>query len=41
MNRRNLLKTIGTGGFIIVNGECDYGISFKVENNSICMYGKK
>ncbi len=41
ISMEEFLKTIGTGGFIIVNGECDYGISFKVENNSICMYGKK
>ena len=37
----NFMKTIGKNGFIIVNGECSQGISFKLEKNNICMYGEK
>ncbi len=37
----DFIETIGKKGFIIVNGECPYGISFLVENNKICMSGDK
>ena len=37
----NFIETIGKDGFIIVNGECDNGISFIIKNNNICMYGEK
>ena len=35
------IETIGKNGFIIVNGECSYGVSFIIKNNNICMNGKK
>ena len=37
----DFITTIGKEGLIIVNGECGAGILFTVENNKICMYGKK
>ena len=37
----DFVKTIGKNGFLIVNGECDHGISFIIENNKICMLGSK
>ena len=37
----DFMKTIGKEGFIIVNGECTHGKSFKVQGNNICMYGNK
>jgi len=37
----NFVETIGKNGFIIVNGECAYGISFIIDNNKICMSGNK
>ena len=37
----NFIETIGKDGFIIVNGECSKGVTFKVKNNNICMHGKK
>ena len=35
------IETIGKDGFIIVNGECSYGVLFIIKNNNICMSGKK
>jgi len=35
------LETIGKDGLIIINGECSFGSSFKIEGNKICMYGNK
>ena len=35
------IETIGKNGFIIVIGECSYGVSFIIKNNNICMNGKK
>ena len=37
----DFIETIGKKGFVIVNGECTHGISFIIENNKICMSGKK
>ena len=37
----DFIETIGKNGFIIVGGECPYGISFTVKNNKICMSGSK
>ena len=37
----DFIETIGKNGFVIVNGECSYGISFTVENNEICISGDK
>ena len=35
------IETTGKNGFIIVNGECSYGVLFIIKNNNICMNGKK
>ncbi len=35
------IEQIGKKGFIIVNGECTYGISFIVDGSKICMSGNK
>ena len=37
----DFIETIGKDGFIIVNGECSYGVLFIIKNNNICMSGKK
>jgi hypothetical protein len=37
----DFIETIGKDGFIIVNGECTQGVSFKIKNNNICMHGEK
>jgi len=37
----DFIETIGKDGFIIVNGECPYGVLFVIKNNKICMSGKK
>jgi len=35
------IDQIGKAGFIIVNGDCSYGISFIVDGSKICMSGNK
>ena len=35
------IEQIGKNGFIIVNGECSYGISFIIDGSKICMSGNK
>ena len=35
------IETIGKDGLIIVNGECSYGISYKIKNKKICMHGNQ
>jgi len=37
----DFIETIGKDGFIIVNGECDQGVSFTIKKINICMHGKK
>jgi len=37
----DFMNTIGNNGFIIVNGECSYGILLVIKNQNICMLGKK
>ena len=37
----DFIETIGKDGFIIVNGECPQGVLFIINNNNICMNGKK
>jgi len=37
----DFIETIGNDGFIVINGECPYGIPFIIKNNKVCMLGKK
>jgi len=41
MSVDDFIEIIGKNGLIIVNGECSFGISFTIENNTICMSGNK
>ena len=37
----DFIETIGKDGFIIVDGECNNDVSFKIKNTNICMHGTK